>query len=246
MLPITPVAEGSGQVFFRRMQAFANVLPDVFHTLEARGLMAASRGLKKLRFVERLERGSQTRAYYDRSKDTVSVYPMAFAVGQRPDAAVYAGFGFRHWELNVSNEDKLRWRNKLVIPKKNVVDRFVEITRQRAFNSWEDVVKEFHAATERLQVVHIINGLLTSNVKISDLKTVNVQDHPATSDFCKGLRPYSLIPVVSTYVSEHHLENFGDAFSYFVMNTGRFNATETSTEAELVNLFTEVTGARQN
>ena len=240
-LPIVPVFEGGGEVFLKRVAAFAHTLPDVFNNIEHFKLAAAYRGLKKLRFVEKLERGSSALAFYDKGKDIISVYPMAFNVGNRIDQALYTGLGLRHLHLNISNDDQHRWEQKLIVPVKAVIDRFVNHCRQEDVQSYKAVIGKFNRADDKLQVIHICNALIASNVQPKALRSIDVYTHPATSEFCKGLRPYSLIPLLSAYVGGDHLDKYESAFAAYLLHKGKFMATETSVEAQLVELFERVT-----
>ena len=75
----------------------------------------------------------------------------------------------------------------------------------------------------------------------NQLKSLDLTAHPATADFVLHLRPYSLIPLVSAYVGGSQLDNYDEAFAWYLQHDGRFMAVETSLENELVTLFKEVT-----
>lgn len=240
-IPVPVVFEGPGEIFLKRVAAFAHALPDVFRKVDDLRLTASYRGLKKLRFCEKLERGSGVRAFYDKSKDFLTVYPMAFCVGARIDQAIYQGFGLRHWHLNLSNSDQHRWEAKLIIPQKALIDRFVQIAKAEHVSNYLGVLEKFQKADERLQVIHLCNALVASNVQPKDLRNVDVFDHPSTSEFCKGLRPYSLIPLLSAYAGGDSLDKYEVAFASYVVNHGKFRVTETSVEAQLIELFEQVT-----
>lgn len=240
-LPIVPIFEGAGDVFMRRLQAFTRTLPDVFHNVDTHKLTSSYRGLKKLRFCEKLERGNGVRAFYNQGADILTIYPLAFCIGNRIDQAVYTGFGLRHWHLNISNQDQHIWDQKLVIPVASIIDRFVDFCQEDNMSNFMDVVRKFNRADDRLQVIHICNALVASNVHPKDLKSIDVRQHPATAEFCQGLRPYSLIPLMSAYCGGEHLDKYENAFALYLLNGGKFLTTETSVEAQLIDLFEKVT-----
>jgi hypothetical protein len=239
-LPITPVSEGFGEEYMRRMAAFAPALPEIFRKLEDLRLGAAYRGTAKLRFCEKLERGSSTRAWYNPNGDIVNVYPMAFSPGHRIDETVYIGFGQRHWTRNLRTEAKLRWNKKLIVPQANVIDRIAQKLKQ-GVSTYPHLISEFTQANEKLQAIHVCNALIANAVKPNVAKTYDLFTYPATADFCKGLKPYSLIPLLSAYLGTGALGQYDVSFAKYLINGGKFHATETSVEGELVRLFEEVT-----
>lgn len=241
--PVSYETSTNNDVFMRRVQAFAHTLPDVFHNVEHLKLTASYRGLKKLRFVEKLERGAGVRAFYNQGQDTLTVYPLAFCIGNRVDHALYTGLGLRHWHLSISNADQHLWEQKLVVPVKATIDRFVDFCREDSEDSVDfmDVVRKFSRADDKLQVIHICNALIASNVHPKDLQNLDVHTHPATAEFCQGLRPYSMKPLMSAYCGGEHLDKYEDAFAYYLLYGGKFHTSESSVEAQLIDLFEKVT-----
>jgi len=239
-LPITPVSEGGGEQFLLRLSTFARTLPDIFRNLDRFRVSAAYRGAHKLRFAETMERGSSTRAWYNPVGDIVNIYPMAFSAGQRIDEAVYMGFAQRHWSLNMGTQAKLRWAKKLIVPQRNVIDR-VDQKLRAGIAGYHDLISQFTQASEKLQVIHICNALIANSIKPAETKNIDIFTYPATADFCKGLRPFSLVPLISAYVGTGALSQYDAAFAKYMIQGGKFNATEMSTEQELVRLFEEVT-----
>jgi hypothetical protein len=240
MLPIIPVSEGAGEIFLKRLASFAHTLPDIFHVFARFRLDAVWRGVNKLRFCEKLERGSSTRAWYNSNGDVVNVYPLAFSAGDRIDEAVYMGFAQRHWALNMGTESKLRWAKKLVVPERNVIDR-VDQKLRLGIVGYHNLIADFTQASEKLQVIHICNALIANSIKPAETKNIDIFTYPATADFCKGLKPYSLVPLVSAYLGTGALGQYDTGFAKYLMQGGKFNAAETSVESQLVRLFEEVT-----
>lgn len=240
MLPVTPVSEGGGELFLKRMAVFASTLPDIFGRLDKFSLRVAYRGLHKLRFCERLEKGSAVRSWYDKTSDCLTIYPMAFIPGNRIDIAVYEGLGERHWALNMTTADKVRWTKKLVIPDMATIDRVINYVKDGG-GDYTQIVKKFSTSNDRLQAIHIFNALIANAVKPDKAKHLNLKTFPATKDFCIGAKPFSLIPLISAYFGSGKLDNYKDAFAWYLSNSGRFNVSETSVESQLVKLFQAVT-----
>jgi hypothetical protein len=240
-LPVsTIVSEGAGELFLKRLAIFSPTLPDIFRNLTRFRMDAVWRGLHKLRFCEKLERGSSTRAWYNQQNDVINIYPMAFSAGSRIDEALYMGFAQRHWALNMGTEAKLRWAKKLIVPQRNVIDR-VDQKLRLGIAGYHGLISDFTQASEKLQVIHICNALIANSIKPSETKNIDIFTYPATADFCKGLRPFSLTPLISAYVGTGALGQYDIAFAKYMIQGGKFNATETSVESELVRLFEEVT-----
>lgn len=245
-LPITPTYVGESQTFMQRMTVMAAALPVMFQRLHALGLEKAYAGLKGIRFVEKAERGSGTLAYYDPSADTITIYPMLFRSGNRVDVSFYLGLGLRHWERNVSSSQKHVWREKLIQPNVAVVDRLQDYLRSGGATAYKMVLDRFSTPVERLQVIHVINTLIDNSIKPQDTKSVDLKEYPPTKDFCKGLRPFSLTPLLSVYRSNNFSTTdslkYENAFAEFCCENGRVSASETSVEYELTTLLKYVSG----
>jgi hypothetical protein len=241
-LPITPTYSGKSNAFMQRMQVMHQALPVMFERLDKLGLRKAYSGLKGIRFVESPERGSSTLAHYDKSSDTISIYPMLFRSGMRVDVSFYSGLGLRHWEHNVSSAQKNCWRNKLVYPNVAVIDRLQEYF-QHGIQSYKDVLDRFTSSVDRLQVIHIINTLIDNSINYYATRTLDLKEYPPTKDFCKGLKPFSITPLLSVYRNSTGLGlKYEDLFSEYCVENGKLHASETSVQYELVELFAYCSG----
>lgn len=237
-LPVTPTYAGESPNFMRRMASMAEALPSMFHRLDSLDLKKSYVGLKGIRFVEKFERGSTTLAWYDRSSDIITVYPMAFNSGSRLDVQFYTGMGLRHWSLNIPSNLQLVWKNKLVQANLSVMDRLV-IELKKGASNYKDVLNKFTTATDRLQVLHVINTLIDHSKKPQEAQSLDIFSYPPTEDFCSGVRAYSLTPLLSAYRGSMGLDmnKYENAFSEFCCENGNIHASETSVEYELVELF---------
>ncbi len=217
----------------------AEALPSMFTRVENLKLKKSFVGMKGVRFVEKLERGSAILSRYDRSTDTISIYPMSFRSNSRVDVAFYNGLGLRHWELNVPSHLKAVWKQKLIQPNLAVMDR-LNVAFKSGFTDYKQILNKFTSAVERLQVLHVINTLIDHNVKPQEAEHLDIYAYPPIEDFCKGLTPYSLLPLLSAYRGT--LDNYEDAFSEYCTENGKLHASESSVEFELIELFKYCSG----
>lgn len=216
----------------------AESLPALFNRVENLKLNKSFVGLKGIRFVEKPERGSTTLSYYDRFNDTISIYPMSFRSGSRIDLTFYMGLGMRHWELNIPSNLKCLWKQKLIQPNMSTMDRLVGYIKN-GISNYKELLDKFYSAVDRLQVLHVINTLVDNRVKPNEAKGVDLFEYPPTEGFCKGLTPFSLIPLLSAYRGGSGLpmEAYEDAFAEYCSENGKVRASEQSVEWELIELF---------
>lgn len=243
MIPssLVVVYEGKSPSFLKRLASFADTLPDVFNRLDNLQLHYSFTGLKRLRFVETLERGSGTLAHYDPNVDVISVYPLAFQIGGRIDLALYSGIGQRHWKFNVNNEDREKWTRKLVKADRAVIDRFSDAVTNTRFGRYEELLKNFHSSVDRLQAIHLINALKKNSISPTQAKNLSIYNYPPTKDFCSGSRPFSITPLMSVYSGGMNLISYDQAFAHFCSRNGKFGVAEDSVEAALLELFKSIT-----
>lgn len=227
---------GSDHEFVGRMTAFAGMIPDITKSLEELGLVEAIQGLDTVKFVE--DSPSSDRSQYVQSDDDIIVYPLNFKAGDRPDWSIYWAIGARHWSLNISPENKIRWSNMAVEPSKSQASRVLEFfdgtkTFRQAIDSANDAI-------ERLIAVHIANALTKNGIRPVGIAAVNLRSYPPVSDFTSGLRSYSLKPLVSAYGSISCLPDYASAFAEYAVNGGKFMIREKSTNKAFTSLFTKV------
>lgn len=239
---LKPVYEGQGHEFMRRLSSFSACLSDIESRMDDLKLDRAYNSVHKLRFVESMERGSCKSAYYDATKDEVTIYPMAFTAGTRIDQALYSGFGERFWATRLTSQQKVEWMRMLVNPDRAVMDRLDALLKQGNGESYDDVLKRFNTATERLQVLHVMNALIKNNVSVANARNISIFDYPATKDFCKSNRPYSIVPLVGVYGGLGDVKQFGPSFSHYCCHNGKFSLSERSTSEGLTELFESVCG----
>jgi len=242
-LPITPTYIGQSPNFMRRMTSMAEALPAMFARIDSLGLKKSYVGLKGIRFVENFERGSSTMSRYDRSTDIISIYPMAFRGGSRIDVTFYTGLGLRHWELNIPTNLMMVWKHKLIQPNMATMDRLTKYLRG-GISSYKELIDKFQTPIDKLQVIHVVNALIDNSVKPQEAKTLDLFGYPPVEDFCKGLTPYSLVPLLSAYRGGigTDIEKYENAFAEFCCENGKVRAAETSVEFELSELFRYCSG----
>ena len=241
---LKPVFEGSSRVFLDRMGALVPCVEDVENRINELKLERSYASIHKIRFVESLERGACRTSYYDACKDEVSIYPMAFTAGTRIDLALYSGFGDRFWATRLTSQQKTEWMRMLVSPDRAVMDRLEALFKQGDLESFDDVLEKFNVATERLQVIHVLNALIKNNVSVTNVRNISVFDYPATKDFCKSQRSFSLVPLVSVYGGLDNLRDFGPAFAHYCSHYGKFSMSDHSTADSLTELFKNVCGLK--
>jgi hypothetical protein len=242
-LPVTPTYIGQSPSFMRRMTSMADGLPSFFRRLDTLGLGRSYVGLKGIRFVEKLERGSSTLSWYDRSSDVITVYPLAYSSSSRFDITFYTGLGLRHWELNVPSNLKMVWKEKLVQPNVSLMSR-LEVELKKVY-LYRELLSKFTTSIDRLQVIHVINALVDNNIKPQEARCLDIYSYPPIEDFCRGLRPYSLTPLLSAYRGGSGLDmnKYENAFAEFCSENGKIKAAEMSVEYELIELFKFVSNA---
>lgn len=241
-VPVHTVYVGSGTRFLTIMAQFSRALPGIFRTLNRLRLQKSYQTLQKMRFVERLEKGT-TLFDYDKSTDTLSIYPLAFQAHNRIDWVVYAGLGSRFYQREMSSVAKNQWMRKQVVPKRATIDRLQDLFDKGPVRSnFKDYLKEFNEATDRLVVIHILNALIKNSVRPSGIKTLRLDKFPPTSDFVRRLKPYSLKPLLSAYVGKTWgIDKYEFAFAEYSIRGGKFPCSELSVEDALRTLFHGVT-----
>lgn len=236
MLPVTPTFIGGDPVFMRRMAALSSTLPDIFRRLDSLKLAKAYRGIKGLKFLERMIGGDPV--YYHPREDCLYVYPMAFMSGQRPDILIYRGFGQRYQYKFLSAQQKLQWAKKYVYPSAATIDRLAGMLDGRS--TFEEILRRFTEAAERLQVIHVLNALTANAVNHQSAGTIDLGNYPPTAEFAKCRRPFSLTPLTSAY-SNRRLDKYEDAFAEYCSRNGQLHVSEQSVRDGLLELFRTVT-----
>ena len=241
-IPIpTPTYVGETEDFLKRMSMFVRTFPDIFWRLKSLRLDRAYLGLRGLRFVEKMERGSDVLAYYDPGTDVITVYPMNFRLGAgRIDLALYTGFGERYWNQRVQARARYVWSQKYVYSNKPTMKRLWSIlsTTNTPYNS---IVEMFKLANERLQVIHVLDALIANNISRDRAKLLDIFVYPPTAPFCNGNTPYTLNPMLSVYYGPMNMREYWVCFSKYCSFNGRIPCTDLSVESSLNNLFKTVT-----
>jgi hypothetical protein len=241
-IPIpTPTYVGETEDFLKRMSMFVRTFPDIFWRMKSLRLDRAYIGLRGLRFVERMERGSDVLAYYDASADVITVYPMNFRLGAgRIDIALYTGFGERYWHQRIQTRAQYNWNQKYVHADRKTMDRlrFILTTSDTSYN---EIVNKFSLANERLQVIHVLDALIANNISRDRAKILDIFIYPPTAPFCNGNTPYTLNPLLSVYYGPLNMREYWTCFSKYCVFNGRIPCTDLSVESSLNNLFKTVT-----
>ena len=237
-LPFVPSFIGSSRQYMHRMSAFVEAVPDIFNRVKVLGLERSYTGLRDLRFIEKLERGSSCPVWLDKAHDVLNVYPMAFQAGARLDLQLYAALGTRYWFQAVPSGRQGAWVNKLIYPDRAVIERLAAMLKLGT--DYRKALDGFHLASERLQVIHVLNALIANHVSANTAKTVNLDEYPPTREFCGARRPYSLKPLLSVYTGPG-LAHYETAFAQYCSHNGKIPASEPSTESALAALFDFVT-----
>jgi len=234
----TPIQfNGSDPEFTRRTQAFAAMIPDIQSNLADLGIEEAIQGLSSFKFVEMSP--SAERSQYVTEGDDIMIYPMNFKAGDRPDWSIYWALGARHWALNISPENKVRWSNLTVEPSKATVARILKMLDGK--HTFRQVIESVGEAVGRLVALHITNALVKNGIRPTGLAAIDLNNYPPVSDFMHGLRSFSLRPLVSAYGSICCLQGYAGAFAEYAVNNGKFPIREHSTAKAFTALFSEVT-----
>jgi hypothetical protein len=233
---------GSSAGFLKRMAVFADTIPDLTRRISGLKLSPSCSGLRSIKFVEATI--NSEKFTYDRAKDELILYPANFKAGDRIDYYFFKAIARRHWNLNVSSGEKVRWANMQVFVKRALVDRIAQVLNGSM--QFKDVIQKFNTAVDKLVVVHILNALTKNSVTPSQLKSMDFRKHPSVSDFVAGRRPFSIKPLVSTYGgSVKRLGDYEEAFSEYCLFRGEFKISESSTKEEFKDLFLEVSGVNK-
>jgi len=228
---------GSSSDFLKRMSAFADTLPDLFRRIDGLKLSRSYTGLKPIKFLESPVNGEKI--VYDRSRDEITIHPSNFTAGDRIDAFFFKALGKRHWEMNVSSTNKIKWANQYCFVKEALIDRLSEFMHGKL--SFKEVISMFTTAVDKLIVIHILNALTHNSVTPSQLQSIDFKNHASVKDFVEGRKPYSLKPLLSTYGGDvRRLSDYSECFSEWCLNRGNFKITETSTKEEFKDLFLAV------
>lgn len=220
-----------------RMAALAGTLPDIFRRLDSLKLSKAYRGLKGLKFLEKTVGGEPV--YYHPREDVIYIYPMAFSGGgPRCDILIYRGLGQRFMHKHLAAQQKLQWAKKYVYPQRSVMDLLMGLLD--GTTPYREILGRFKEASERLQVIHVLNALTANSVNHVAAGTLDLAEFPPTKDFVAGRRPFSLQPLTSAY-SGRRLNRYEDAFAEYCAQNGTLRVAEQSVRDGVLELFKTVT-----
>jgi hypothetical protein len=230
---------GNSANFLKRMAVFAETVPDIARRIDGLKLSSSCSGLRSIRFSETTI--NNDRFTYDRAKDEIILYPVNFRAGDRIDYYLFKAIGRRHWSLNITSGEKVRWANMQVFVKEALIDRIAKVLNGSF--KFKDVINKFTTAIDKLVVIHILNALTKNSVTPSQLQSLDFRRHASVSDFVRGRRPFSIKPLISTYGGDvKRLGEYEEAFSEYCLGRGEFKISESSTREEFKNLFLEVSG----
>lgn len=166
--------------------------------------------------------------YYDKHDCTVYITDACIAAGETYHYLVTLAFLEAYWE-RLTPRSRLTWEQKLVSPKARVVEQIENFINEGV--PLGVIYTKFSDAVSRLVAIHVANALIKSG---GYAHGVPLNDHPATSAFVKGDRPFSLIPLLSVYGGAHCNEF---KFAACMWLFGNSQVTESSTQAAFEGLL---------
>jgi len=177
-----------------------------------------------MRWVEHSTRHGETTAARDqRGSNTIHLYP---ALLTDPHAAqcILREFGLHILEKGEDRALEI-WDKKLDVPRDDHVDQFVRALKsdenRAACHTYKDILdtypKQGHSV-ERLVAIHLANALLANNIPYPDSVGVDIYAWGPTTEYAKGKKYHSLIPLTSAYAPQDTNACFGCAFAMLVVN----------------------------
>lgn len=150
----------------------------------------------------------------------------------RLDFLIYKALGQRRWN-QMSNLEKLTWECKHVPAEDTITQKVQDLLKEGT--PYEDILETFNSAVPKLQVIHLLNALVASNVHPETAKRIDLKGHPATQALANRDRLFSLTPLLSAYASQE-LMLFPYAVGHLFITEGNLPITEDSTRVKLQEL----------
>jgi len=235
---IPVVMVGKGTRFRKAMRHVSSLMPKLWSRVDELDLQRSYEGLQKIRFVERLERGNKP-FHYDPDEDVISIYPLSNGLFGRIDKAFYSALGARFYANNVSGERRLQWSRKLVLPKRATIDKVQRMLKKGEFKNFRKLISSFKTPNDRLIALHICNALIKNSVRPSVAKELDLKRFPATKDFCRAHKPYSLRPLLSVYGAKNM--TYEQAFGEYCARKGTLGVSDQSVANGFLEVFRSVT-----
>jgi hypothetical protein len=149
--------------------------------------------------------------------------------------------GHRYWFNYVPGFKRSLWNKKYTPANRSTIDRIQHLLKTKKYNRYMDLVDDFDNPNERLVAIHVANALIVNKYPAKLTGELDIREHPATKDFCKGSRPYSLIPLISAYAREADYEDYAETFRAFVESNGKLTQLrDASVREALLDLFNRV------
>lgn len=186
----------------------------------------------------------QADALASASEDAIHLYP-ALEQKEQPsqaESAVLREFGVLLLRKADSGA-KQRWKLKLVLPTRaqiaSVQSKLQDEDIRRRCQSYEEFLKTFSTAMDRLVCLNMTNALLANGVHWPNSVGIDLETFGATSNYAKMERYHSLVPFTSAYAPKNVHQNYGDAFAEMVVNKMRA-VRESSTAKALESLIRDI------
>lgn len=135
----------------------------------------------------------------------------------------------------VTDEDRLAWTKKLVFSTQEDVSAFQSKLQSQTYPTFKDLIDSLPNAVSRLVAIHLSNGILSSGQSIKSASNLNVVHWGTTAEFATQKKPYSIVPLVSTYAPAEISQDFSLAFAALAMN-GLDRVRESSCRKALITL----------
>lgn len=137
---------------------------------------------------------------------TQAVKSVVVAVGQ----AIYD---------RLTDADKLAWTKKLVFATDEDISAFQTKLQSQSYPTFKDLVDSLPQAVSRLVAIHLSNGILSSGQSITSASNLKVIHWGPTAELATQKKPYSLVPLISSYAPSDIFHDFAAAFSALALNS---------------------------
>ena len=232
----------SDEEFGRLASQVSRALDEVIRVLQRYRLERAADGAQ-VKYFGTTPEGSSIPATYYRTGDWLHIYLPVF--DNHPDileSVLIHELGHRMWYNHITSTQRMLWNKKYIAADGRTIDRIQHLLNTKKYTRYRDMVEEFDNPNERLVAIHIANALIANKYPTGLTQKLNVREYPATKEFSRGSRLYSLIPLISAYARESDYEDYAETFRAYVESDGTLRQiSEESTRLGLVELFEKVT-----
>lgn len=113
---------------------------------------------------------------------------------------------------------KTVWEKKLCLPESSQMMAYQGKLQSPDFVTYEEMVKSFNTAMDRLVAINLSNALLCNHVPRTQSRNLNIFTWGATVEYANLRRNHSILPLISAYGSREILNCPGVALAEFVVN----------------------------